>query len=424
MLKQILAKKYRNLRAEAGTSRSDPRPATRLVDKDNKSSAITNSLSRDALEGLISQVTDNLERNKIYEWSNRALRNEMNTLLQPEITNLFQAFSDVEQEMEASEVEGKDTGAWDSCCQDLLLQEARDIQKIVGDQTIKADDKLQKKSDSISNQLPFLIKKHRAIQTLALSQEWENSPQHVFSAISNRKGNNSIPSDAFGFIENKNKSVNEAIRKHQRENLIRAIHLRSRLGYSTLALESTVEEAGRGIYVDGFCPAGSLLAFFPGYVWPKEQLLKSSVVAHIFKDDPLYHLSMRYDDILIDSRKAPYTVLNGENSNPFAIGHIANHPPKGVQPNCSTTMVNFFEYSNDSLSKYIPNMYGRDPMFLGPGLFDRKKIVMHGFGLLAMRDIQNEECFYDYRLKLGQNHSYPDWYHVPENNTSTEEEEI
>ena len=94
-----------------------------------------------------------------------------------------------------------------------------------------------------------------------------------------------------------------------------------------------MHEAGRGIFVDGFRPAGSLLAFFSGYVWPKEQLLKSSAVAHIFEEDPMHHLSMRYDDILIDSRKAPYTVLNGDNSNAFVIGHIANHPSKGAQPN-------------------------------------------------------------------------------------------
>ena len=51
--------------------------------------------------------------------------------------------------------------------------------------------------------------------------------------------------DAFGYVENENSSVNEAIRKHQRENLIRAIHLRSRLGYSTLSLQSKMEGAGR-----------------------------------------------------------------------------------------------------------------------------------------------------------------------------------
>ena len=276
-------------------------------------------LSRGILNDLINQATDKLERDKTYDWTNRALRSEMNKLLQPEITNLFQAFSSVDQELESRGVDGKEPGVWDSYCQETLLQDAHDIGKIIEGIRVEADDTLQKKSDSIANQMPNLMKKYVAIQT-------QNRPEDVENLVIT-KGNDSIPSDVFGFVKNENKRVNEAIRKHQCENLIRAIHLRSRLGFSTLALKSTVHEARRGIFVDGFCPAGSLLAFFSGYVWPQEQLLKSSAVAHIFEEDPMHHLSMRYDDILIDSRKAPYTVLNGDNSNAFAIGHIANHPP-------------------------------------------------------------------------------------------------
>jgi len=46
--------------------------------------------------------------------------------------------------------------------------------------------------------------------------------------------------------------------------------LRQKLGYSVLALSSTIPHSGKGIFVNGFAPAGSLLAFFPGQVWTKE----------------------------------------------------------------------------------------------------------------------------------------------------------
>jgi len=43
---------------------------------------------------------------------------------------------------------------------------------------------------------------------------------------------------------------------------------------------------------------------------------------------------------------------------------------------------------------------------------------MHGFGLMALRDVRDEELFYDYRLippskknNVGIS-SYPEWYYV------------
>ena len=62
------------------------------------------------------------------------------------------------------------------------------------------------------------------------------------------------------------------------------------------------------------------------------------------------------------------------------------------------------------LDRYVPNTYAKEPMLTGPKALDRDVIKMHGFGLMASRDITNEELFYDYRLSPG-NGPYPDWYH-------------
>jgi len=220
-------------------------------------------------------------------------------------------------------------------------------------------------------------------------------------------------------------------------NLTKSAMLRQgELGYSTIALLSTIPHAGRGLFVDGFAPAGSIVAFFPGSVWPKEYLLNMNTNSSLFKEDPNLQLSIRYDDILIDSRKSPYTVLSNKMSNPFAIAHIANHPPllsqiisasskvpttdSVVPPNCSTVMINFTEKMNlkkRDLQRYMPNTYARPPMLLGPTAFDRDVIELHGIGLMASRDVCNEELFYDYRLSPGQG-EYPDWY------TIVDEEEL
>ena len=109
------------------------------------------------------------------------------------------------------------------------------------------------------------------------------------------------------------------------------------------------------------------------------------------------------------------TTVTKSNSNPFAIGHVVNHPPEGVRSNAITTMINFtskLDLLSKKLEHYIPNIYARSPMILGPSIVDIDTIHMHGFGLLASRDLCNEEILYDYRLSPGADHKYPDWYHI------------
>jgi len=114
---------------------------------------------------------------------------------------------------------------------------------------------------------------------------------------------------------------------------------------------------------------------------------------------------LRYDGILIDSRRAPYAVLNGQHINPWALAHVVNHPPPGERPNCRTVMINFTQKmlnkkssALDNLWRYVPNTYARQPSLFGPKVLDRDVILMHGFGLMALRDVRDEELFYDYRL--------------------------
>ncbi len=75
-----------------------------------------------------------------------------------------------------------------------------------------------------------------------------------------------------------------------------------------------------------------------------------------------------------------------------------------------------FQDNSDKLRGYIPNEYELPPKYWAKNAFDRDDITMHGMGLVALRDVKDEELFYDYRLSPDNNNkgggSYPSWYYV------------
>jgi hypothetical protein len=157
---------------------------------------------------------------------------------------------------------------------------------------------------------------------------------------------------------------------------------------------------------------------------------------------------MRHDDVLIDSRQSPYTVVG----NLWALGHIVNHPPAPTPsemsptsnphreeggdgsddiinrqsfqgPNCAAVMINFTDRmiaggEGEKLRDYIPNEYELPPTPYVKSIFEKDEVIMHGMGLIVSRDVRDEELFYDYRLSpdkdnmLEQGNQYPSWYYV------------
>ena len=165
------------------------------------------------------------------------------------------------------------------------------------------------------------------------------------------------------------------------------------------------------------------------------------MIASHFTEDDNHQLSVRYDDILIDSRKSPAVVLDTDKSNPWAIAHLANHPPKSNKPkskpssttfsstypstskpissnpNCRPLPINYTSEMNLSkdMKKFVPNRYARKPALLGYNeAFERQDVYMHGLILVTTRDVENEELFFDYRFNYNESHQnqHPDWYHV------------
>ena len=229
---------------------------------------------------------------------------------------------------------------------------------------------------------------------------------------------------------------------------------------SSATTTTTTSVAGRGVFVDGHAQMGHVMAFQPGVVWPKEFLVLASSgkidptlgtdasreLAHAFAsligedddrnenndlsnnnnktldDDPCM-TSLRFDDFLLDARNSPVTVLTQSGScNPWALGHMVNHPNRDMWPNCQSMSLNYSQRmmtkTTTMMTRYIPNTYIQEPtwktlsqvMFYNSSIgdYNSNPMLMYGLCLLARRDMNNEELLYDYRLQTEQT---PSWYH-------------
>jgi hypothetical protein len=378
--------------------------AMRLQRRMNEEGAET----REQVEALVDEAVEKLEASNATTTPIVGLRYELQNTLAPEILKAFETFKDVDRAIpsaayasEEVELETDDDDKFRS----TLMNDYEAVRSQLPTSPTSS-------SAHVRSPLPYLNLKEDALETVLSAKGWLDNDGETNEE---KKEESEEPTaDSFGYYpENADDEVNAAIRHYQMINMVKSILIREKLGFSVLSLKSTVPGAGRGVFVDGTAMAGSLIAFFPGGIWPKEYLSNAAFSTSIFKDDNNFQLSIRYDDILIDSRKAAYTVLNDVNSNPWAVGHIVNHPPKDMVPNCRTVAINFTEKMKlgaSGLDRYIPNTYAKEPMLTGPKALDRDVIKMHGFGLMAARDITNEELFYDYRLSPG-NGPYPDWYY-------------
>jgi hypothetical protein len=355
------------------------------------------------LEHMFDKASESLENEtKAHELPIRSLRFHVQSLIQPQAIEMLQACKDVDEKLQIPQ-DDESHYEFINRCKDYVLQEECNVVETLEQMSQNLSNATQKDN----RQHSYLKQKLNAIQILSTFYEWESS--------TSMKDMDRDSSDSFGYLMNEDEDINRSIRYYQLMNFTKALLLRDRLGYSTVALKSTISTAGRGVFLNGFAPAGSLINFFPGSIWPKEYLLDVRAASNVFKNDPKHQLSIRYDDVLVDCRKAPYTVLDNDRSNAFSTGHIVNHPSMLDTPNSSTVMVDFVErmkLEDAGLEKYIPNTYIKPPMMFGPQAMDRERVTMHGFGLIASRDIENEELFYDYRLSPGDDATYPDWYHI------------
>ncbi|KAL9180397.1 hypothetical protein ACHAXT_008367 [Thalassiosira profunda] len=437
--------------------------AHRKLRMEKQQSASWRDESKEQLQELMEEAAAHLDdKTDINNMPLSKLRGEVQTCLEPQIGNMLTVAQDVEGQMRYWHgVENEDDEDYELTAREeqeykaILLKEYESVCQLL--QT--AADENDKKRRT-SNPVPFYEMKKSAIETLLTYFDWWPEGPIVPEKAANVDAEYVDP---FGFSPNKSDDILGPMRYYHARNLARSALVRQAestgsdsggdgsmqqpSSYHALSTyKSTVPNAGRGVFVDGFAPAGTLLAFIPGKVWPKEHLLSASLQTQMqfSENDPRHQLSIRYDDILIDSRQSPYTVVR----NAWALGHIVNHPPAPSKvlsnqtsaraknenedgesdpetivhpdygPNCITVPINFTKQmleKHEGLSDYLANEYEMPPKDYAKNALDSHHIAMHGVGLVALRDVKDEELFYDYRLspdKDSKGGGYPSWYHV------------
>ncbi|GKZ01412.1 hypothetical protein MPSEU_001092000 [Mayamaea pseudoterrestris] len=357
----------------------------RLCRLASANSLSTNQLAHDQdKDALYEAAIEKLDERRLDEMSNERLRIELQDAIHPQVVEIIHTF-------QLADLQDQMATATDSC------------------------------SPSLTG---FLTTKQEAITLLLLFLTRGETQAHRNDPFGNDTST-LAPSSL------------QLMRKYQTINLVRSACIRRRIGYSILSLRSSIPNAGRGVFVDGSALTGSIVSFQPGDAWPKEHLLTTApeVMAHLDEEDEHCFISLRFDDFIIDSRQSPVTVLVGNASgcNPWALGHMVNHPLHKTRPNCLTTMIDFSERMFHDLEsdaagecqshaymKYLPNAYARQPSWKSRAFYN-EPIVMHGLCLVARRDICDEELFYDYRL---QSNETPDWYSVADSGIMEQEQVV
>lgn len=201
------------------------------------------------------------------------------------------------------------------------------------------------------------------------------------------------------------------------EELLRSL-LRARLGYAPRPGPSTCGPgSGRGLLLAGRAEMGDVLALYPGAVHLREHLRDPLHVQRLFPD-PDFFVYTRYDDVCIDARAAgddggEEEEEGGGLCHPLALGHLANHPPRGQRPNAAALAYDFPSDTDgptsfpENLRPFIPNFHCKPPTLLGT---PDRSAFMQSVVFVATRRIEHEEeILINYRFN--PKFELPKWYH-------------
>lgn len=193
-------------------------------------------------------------------------------------------------------------------------------------------------------------------------------------------------------------------------------------------------QAGNGVWAfsDKVIPAGTLLGFFPGVYHTKESLASSDVKINpqtelpyllrwngdaIFHDSHLFFPPFKFgfscEEYIerLERLKKPMPIeVQPTQINPYALGHLINHPPPQTPPNvcfidfeiCETFFPSFliqhFPYMRQSLNPSAP-----------PSPYT---VV----GVISLCPLQNQELFVNYGSERFPDGFTPDWLEEPPDN--------
>lgn len=174
-----------------------------------------------------------------------------------------------------------------------------------------------------------------------------------------------------------------------------------------------------GVYIKGRVPPGTVVGLIPGAVFNGEMMRKPRDAGHLANPAfaPHRRLIPRLDESIIDVHGCPEQAK----ANPYALGHLARHPPRGLVPNVMRLQIDFvgeIEAGGDGLMPfpphlrdYIPNTWGAD-VGVGQQLYGglEQGIWAKGMALIALRPLWDEELFVDWALNPFSQKQLPPWY--------------
>ncbi|KAH0683935.1 hypothetical protein KY285_021413 [Solanum tuberosum] len=258
-------------------------------------------------------------------------------------------------------------------------------------------------------------------------------------------GRNSLAQDRIAVPETKTLHRTEVSQK-----------LKDLMGYTLEVKPSQIphEDAGKGLFLQGEANIGSVIAFYPGVLYPPAYY--HYIPGYPRVDPQNSHLITRYDGTMINAQpwgaggesrelwdwtsspEPKHTMqadekgsdLDGthvrgnlemlERRNPLAFAHFANHPAKGMTPNVMIYPYDFPLLEKD-MRPYIPNVsFGNDEETdtskFGSFRFktwksnnnESKVPVLKTLVLVATRAICDEEVLLNYRLSNSEH--IPSWY--------------
>ncbi|OMJ80535.1 hypothetical protein SteCoe_19176 [Stentor coeruleus] len=193
-------------------------------------------------------------------------------------------------------------------------------------------------------------------------------------------------------------------------------------------------QAGNGVFVYSDNPIypGTLLGFFPGVIYNKDTINKSKILNRsmtelpyllrwngnaVFHDEHLFYPPFKlgygaeeYIEMREKNKKEMPIEVLPQQINPYALGHLINHPPPGVPPNACLIDFEIPEsFFPSFLLKHFPYMrYSISP--------SAPPTPFHTIGIISLNTLKNEELFINYGTERFQQNYIPDWFEDPPDN--------
>lgn len=253
------------------------------------------------------------------------------------------------------------------------------------------------------------------------------------------------------------------VRRELRLRLGFSLHIEHSEAITNAKLASQQCEQESGVFLEGAVVPGTLVAFYPGWVYNPPDLRKMENFPRIDRDND--YLFARTDTVIVDGKNTQFDIslfLNDKSFKrlqkhswswsessldlhtpaphlshccPLGQGHMINHPPEGHEPNVIAVPVDVPRSLPPALRAVLPNReyhrQGRWGMvgfrsasgfsepaaqrILGEeGLADGDSgsgVLVRTVVLVALRPIgDGEELFLDYRYAPRMRDRWPSWY--------------